>query len=187
MKTLLILLSLCVCLFGCDGVKKPVMDALDDTVVPPEEPTQAEIPAITFENAIDLAPGKYRVQPNDFSTSSNEFGEDVFSGIFWGNVSYGGKFVEREDFQPDAPKTFIGIIFKPKPYRNSVDGVPVIDYDPVTFEIFDEIVVEIISKRSEEEKTGGERGDTFKYNYIRYNGIAIENLTNPDRIFEYEE
>ena len=30
------------------------------------------------------------------------------------------------------------------------------------------------------------RGNKFPYKFVSYQGIAIENLTNPDRKFEYE-
>ena len=38
----------------------------------------------------------------------------------------------------------------------------------------------------ETEKIGGPRGDTFTYAGTQYGAVAIENLTHPDRKFEYE-
>ena len=50
-----------------------------------------------------------------------------------------------------------------------------------------EIVVEITKKQGTGEGKGGERGNKFPYKYASYEGVAIENLTHPDRNFEEYE
>ena len=50
MKKLLILLSLCVFVFGCDNMQKPVMDVVGGTVSPPEDPF-GDVPRITVSDA----------------------------------------------------------------------------------------------------------------------------------------
>ena len=52
--------------------------------------------------------------------------------------------------------------------------------------ISDEIIVEITRSRGVSETLGGERGNKFPYKIVSYEGVAIENLTHPDRVYEYE-
>ena len=119
MKKLLIVLSLCVFVIGCDNMQKPVMDVIGDTVAPPEEtvvevapseepstevtpPTEVEIHEITFDNAMSLEPGKkYRLRPIELLRSyikSVDPDEAVLSTVYWGNVDSKGMLVERGDF-----------------------------------------------------------------------------------------
>ena len=97
-----------------------------------------------------------------------------------------GDIIERDDIPLDAPKIVVQIKVNPEPYAFSIDSESVINYNPTTYEVYDEIVVEIVSKGDEEQKTGGPRGNTYTYTFIQYEGKLIENLTSPNSIFEYE-
>ena len=158
-----------------------------EPIEPTESTTKPEIPEITFENALNLMPGQYRLKPIGYSRSVGGDTNSVIVDFYWGSVNLFGESVERDDIPLDAPKIHVAIILDPKPYVFSIDGEPVFDYDLFTFEIYDEIVVEIVSRVGEEEKRGGERGNRFPYKQVTYKGIAIENLTHPDRKFEYDE
>ena len=50
MKRLLTLLLLCVCVFGCDDMQKPVMDVIDEVVTPDPDPFK-DVPRITIYDA----------------------------------------------------------------------------------------------------------------------------------------
>ena len=52
--------------------------------------------------------------------------------------------------------------------------------------INDELLVEIGERVREGTGQGGPRGNRYEYTYVVYEGIALENLTHPDRAFEYE-
>ena len=50
MKRLAALLFICVCIFGCDEMQKPLMDIVDEVVAPEPEPF-ADVPRITIHDA----------------------------------------------------------------------------------------------------------------------------------------
>ena len=149
---------------------------LDATAPPAEEPTPvASQPLeITFENAFDLPPGIYRFRSNGYNS-----GDEVITSLHWGSVLFGE---EIEGSPPDAPKLSVYIELNPQPYVKMLNGKLAIEYKPVN----DELLVEIGEKLREGTEQGGERGNRFTYTYIVYAGVALENLTNPDRAFEYE-
>ena len=68
------------------------------------------------------------------------------------------------------------------PYARTLDGKPVIVKVPV----WDEIVIEIGVKNTHTIQKGGPRGNRFEFTLVEYAAILIENLTHPDRKFEYE-
>ena len=146
-----------------------------------EEPTPvASQPLeITFENAFDLPPGIYRFRPNGYFSGTDDLGDDVITSLNWGSVLFGE---EIEGSPPDAPKLLVYIELNPQPYVKMLNGKLAIEYKPVN----DELLVEIGEKLREGTEQGGERGNRFTYTYIVYQGVALENLTNPDRAFEYE-
>ena len=153
-----------------------VSQNLDATVPPDEEPTPvASQPLeITFENAFDLPPGIYRFRSNGYNS-----GDEVITSLHWGSVLFGE---EIDGSPPDAPKLSVYIELNPQPYVKMLNGKLAIEYEPVN----DELLVEIGEKLREGTEQGGERGNRFTYTYIVYAGVALENLTNPDRAFEYE-
>ena len=99
--------------------------------------------------------------------------------MHWGSVLFGE---EIDGSPPDAPKLSVYIELNPQPYEKMLNGKLAIEYKPVN----DELLVEIGEKLREGTEQGGERGNKFTYTYIVYAGVALENLTNPDRAFEYE-
>ena len=169
--------------------EKPLMP--EPTQLPVE--TSPEIPAITFENALDLMVGKrYRLRPIDLLRlyiKSVDPDEAVLDSVYWGNIDQKGMLVEREDFPADAPKIHLEIWFSEHdPYFYTIDGDPVVGItltDDHT--IYDEIVVEITSKTGIGDGLAGQRGNKFPYKHVGYQGFPIENLTNPDRVFEEYE
>lgn len=201
MKTLFILLSFCVFVIACSDMQKPMMKVISEPVVSepvettepvPTEPvveTQPQIPAITFENALNLTPGKYRVRPTSFATSGGPIIDRTLNTLYWGNIKTVGNLgdiFQRDDFPADAPNIALEINVNPQPYAYSKDEVPVIHHDPVTWEVLDEIVIEIASKSLEVQDKAGPRGKTYTFTYVSYTAKVIENLTSPDRVFEYE-
>lgn len=193
MKNVWIVMLVCVCFIGCDDMSKPAMDVVGDILTPAEEPTiegalpiettEAEIPELTFENAYGLEAGRYRIRPTGYQVRF-ERGENVLSDIYWGNVSSKGELIERFDFPPDAPKISVTIWLDSRPYELTPDAKRVIGFN---FEqnIYDEIVIELSRRFSESDSVGGVRGNTFEYKQFNYTGILIENLTNPNRKFQY--
>ena len=158
-----------------------VSQNLDATAPPAEEPTPvASQPLeITFENVFDLTPGIYRFRPNGYFSGTDDLGDDVITSLNWGSVLFGE---EIEGSPPGAPKLLVYIELNPQPYVKMLNGKLAIEFEPVN----DEILVEIGEKLREGTEPGGERGNRFTYTYIVYQGVALENLTNPDRAFEYE-
>ena len=69
-----------------------------------------------------------------------------------------------------------------RPYALTRDGNRVIASEPK----MDEIVIEIVSQMWARKETGGNRGNRFEYDVVAYNAILIENLTHPERTFEYK-
>ena len=164
-----------------------VSQNLDATAPPAEEPTPvASQPLeITFENVFDLTPGIYRFRPNSHNSGSGDLGDDVITSLNWGSVLFGE---EIEGSPPDAPKLSVYIELNPQPYEKMLNGKLAIEFERLAdgTVIVDELLVEIGEKLREGTEQGGERGNRFTYTYIVYAGVALENLTHPDRAFEYE-
>ena len=159
-----------------------VSQHLGDTGINAKEPTSVVEPEyleLTYENALDLQPGVYRFRPNSYNSGTDDLGDEVITGLNWGSVDLGE---EVEGSPPDAPKLSVYIELNPQPYVKMLNGKLAIEYEPVN----DELLVEIGEKLREGTEQGGERGNRFTYTYIVYQGVALENLTNPDRAFEYE-
>ena len=160
---------------------------LDATAPPTEEPTPvASQPLeITFENAFDLTPGIYRFRPNSYNSRSGDLGDDVITGLLWGSVGFGEVI---EGSPPDAPKLSVYIELNPQPYEKMLNGKLAIEFERLAdgTVIVDELLVEIGEKLREGTEQGGERGNRFTFTEIVYQGVALENLTHPDRAFEYE-
>jgi hypothetical protein len=105
----------------------------------------------------------------------------------FGNVGGHGQLLEG--YTEDDPKLHVWFNLTKYPYETTLDGERVIEFNPV----WDEIVIEIVSASQIigaggeiTTKRGGTRGNRFDYNVRAYAAILIENLTNPDRKFEYE-
>ena len=159
-----------------------VSQHLGDTGINAKEPTpvvEPEYLELTYENAFDLPPGIYRFRSNGYFSGTDDLGDDVITSLNWGSVLFGE---EIEGSPPDAPKLLVYIELNPQPYVKMINGKLAIEYEPVN----DELLVEIGEKLREGTEQGGERGNRFTYTYIVYQGVALENLTNPDRAFEYE-
>ena len=72
-------------------------------------------------------------------------------------------------------KDMVRILLNPEPWVSNPDGGHVIN-------IGDEIVVEIIQKKQEVHEVQGR----IRRRVFEYEGEAIENLSNPENLFEYE-
>ena len=152
------------------------------------ETTAPEIPEITFENALNLVVGRrYRFRPTHLETTTDQWGEVVLRGVTWGNIDSDLEFVERSDFPTDAPKIKLDIWFSEnQPYFETRDDKPIIRHTIINNQpISDEILVEITTSPFVEDARGGQRGNKIDFKHVRYQGVAIENLTLPDRVFEY--
>ena len=173
----LLLILLVVVAIGCDDMQKPVMNVISEPVPTGKsaQPVETQPLEITFDNALDLPAGIYRFRPISYNVSNDEF----ISGLNWGSVLFGE---EVEGSPPDAPKVLVYIELNPQPYEKMLNGKLAIEYLPD----LDELLVEIGEKKREGTDKGGKRGNRFEYTYIVYEGTALENLTNPDRAFEYE-
>ena len=158
-----------------------------DTLTEPETPAvQPEYLTLTLDNALALQPGIYRFRPNSFSGTDNDFGEEIIADLNWGSVSMFGD--PRAGYPPDAPKIVVIIELDPQPFNEMLDGRKSIEFERLADGrvIVDELLVQIGEKLRQGTERGGTRGNWFEYTYIVYKGVALENLTNPDRVFEYE-
>ena len=194
MKKLTYIFVLLIIVFvGCDQGKKMVAPVMPvDTSTPiqtvpvetPIAPVEVVIEAVTFENVLDLAPGvQYRLRPIDAHEGKGD--EGLLYSISWGSIDENRSL--REGFTEDDPKirAWFSMVNAGKvPYAKTLDGKPVIAKNPV----WDEIVIEIVENQwgGGIQETGGPRGDRFEFTLVEYSAILIENLTHPDRKFEYE-
>lgn len=180
-------MTLSVVIIACDDMRKPVMNVISDPVVTEETAPVVETQPleITFENAFDLAPGIYRFRPNSYS-GTGDSGDEVITSLDWGSVNLFGE--EIEGLPPDTPKVLVIIELNPRPYEKMLNGKLAIEFERLAAGtvIVDELLVEIGEKLREGVEQGGERGNRYEYTYVVYAGVALENLTNPDRAFEYE-
>lgn len=166
-------------------------EELDAEHALPEPAAETESPAVypevTFDNVLELMPGeRYRIRPTDSHEGAGD--EGLIYSIGWGSIDENRKL--REGFTADDPKIrawFSMANAGKAPYAKTLDGKPVIVKDPV----WDEIVIEIISfgglsGAGGSKQVGGPRGNRFEFTLVEYDAILIENLTHPDRKFEYE-
>ena len=178
----LLLILLVIVAFGCDDMQKPIMNVISEPAAT-EEPVfsvETEYPTITFDNAFGITPGVYRFRPNSYAESG-----EFITEVYWGNILYGEPIGESP---PDAPKVSVIISLNPQPYAKMLNEKLAINFArfPDGTVVVDELLVEIGEKKREGTEQGGKRGNRFEYTYIVYEGTALENLTNPDRVFEYE-
>ena len=186
-----VILCVLVILAGCDQAKQMMETPLtpepttEQSPLEPSIPETAEqtmYPEITFENVLDLAPGqRYRLRPIDSHEGSGN--EGLIYSIGWGSIDKDHNL--REGFTAEDPKIrawFSMANAGKAPYARTLDGKPVIVKDPV----WDEIVIEIGVKNTHAIQKGGPRGNRFEFTLVEYAAILIENLTHPDRKFEYE-
>jgi hypothetical protein len=149
------------------------------------EMIQAEPIFITFDNALDLQPGKtYRFRPTHINVVNSHLKDEAWvNTIDWGNVLHDEPF-QRGDF-PDEPKIELSITPNHLINYFTPDGEPVIEYAVEGGQKpSDEIVVEIEELHVIVPTTGGEHGSQFEYTLVIYRGSVIENLTKPDIKFE---
>ena len=178
MKNLLLLLLISIFVMACDIGEGPKGSK---NIV---KPTLPKVREITFKNVDDLKSGRYRIKPTHLGRSSH-LSDITIGEIIWGNVDKDGKIYEREDLPKGAPKRIMTIELDPRIYGTNNEGQDVIRYNERTREVYDEIIISITKKRWDGEVLGGTRDNQFRYKYIRYTGKAIENVTKPDRKFEY--
>lgn len=183
--------------FGCDDTQKPMTDVLLDqitTTTEPETETVEVIETITFDNVLALETGKqYKVTPVaiDFSMASEQGNDQLANSFYFGSMG----LMEGSGLLPglpeDTPVVFSHFDLNPAPYAYSVDNEPVFgieDWEVAEFGKADEILIEIkrVIERGERTSPGGRGRDPVTYFFANYSAVAVENLTNPDRKFEYE-
>lgn len=184
-----VILCVIVILTGCDQgqtMMKPVLTPEPTKVEQLVSEVEAQgtmYPEITFENVLKLIPGeRYRMSPTESEEGTGDEGR-IWS-VSWGSI--GGKpKALLEGFTEDDPKVYAWFAMGNAgkvPYAKTIDGKPVIVKDPV----HDEIVIEIVYIQSRGQQTAGPRGNKFEFTLVEYAAILIENLTHPDRKFEYE-
>ena len=158
---------------------------------PPTEPVAEEvIEAITFENVLNLQAGKtYKLKPSSLLELGHGL-DAVVTNLSFSSLSEFEPIRLRADLPADTPKVIAWFALNPAPYEQTKTMQPVFGvYGWESFvEEVDEIVIEIKGRTELIEKTspGGRGRDPFTYHIVNYEAVAIENLTNPDRKFEYE-
>ncbi|MCY4568940.1 MAG: hypothetical protein OXD49_11595 [Candidatus Poribacteria bacterium] len=192
MKVVMALMLLVVFIAGCDQGRRmmdkaitqlPTVDTTEPRVETDTMPAQTMYSEITFENVLDLAPGRYRLIPNQGYAEGSEGVDVIIYDLSHGNVdAWGSPFPFGADIAVDAPKIHAFFELTKRPYALTPDGDRVIAFEPE----IDEIVIEIVSQMWVRKETGGSRGNRFEYDVVAYNAILIENLTHPERTFEYE-
>ena len=198
-----VILCVIVILTGCDQgipkMMKPVLTPEPTTVEQPmseaETPDEPEIQEpvyseITHANALELQIGEtYRMRPASYDAWDNGFGDKTIRTIYFGTVDNRGQL--QKGVSPDNPKMVSAFFLQKEPYSQTLEGKPVIDFieqDDGT-RIYDEILIQVTDRNTlpqTGEKLGGSRGNRFTYKFANYGAVLIENLTHPDRKFEYE-
>ena len=196
MKSLMALMLLVVFIAGCNQGQKMMKPVLTPEQPMPETKAQETVyPEVTHANALDLKLGEtYRMRPLSYDEWDQGIGDSVITRIYWGTVDPSGLL--HKGVSPDDPKTRVEFDLRDKrPYSQTLEGKPVIDsieQDDGTRR-HDEILIRVESERiqvigvvHQTQRTGGPRGDRFTYEAATYWAVPIENLTHPDRKFEYE-
>ena len=190
MKFLLCLFFMISVVFtACSNSEEPAVPTVPIDEVKRSAPKQ--LPEITFKNALDLEVGeKYRFRPSylwKLYMKAVEPDEAVISSAKWGILGKDGKLVHRPDFPENPPGISIDIFFHGKEiYFYTPEGDQVVYYTSVNGrKLYDEIVVKITEQWGDIERgQAGERGNKIHIKGRSYKAIPIENLTNPDRVFE---
>ena len=202
MRTLLTLTLICAmfAFTGCDEGKQMAGNIISEPATPDttmltvaepvatETPTEEPAPAVepeylslTLDNALSLQPGTYKFRPSGYSESSETIGT-----LDWGSVDAWGDPIIG--YPADAPKISVAIELKPEPYSLQLDGTRTVGFarlDTGEF-IVDELIVEIGKELRRGTEQGGPRGNRYDWTWIVYEGTALENASNLDRLFEYE-
>ena len=157
---------------------------------PPDFPNEEIRPELTFGNVLDLQVGEmYRLIPVEIWETGDGI-DAVVTNIIWGSITIVDPVRLRKGISADIPKIVAEFNLTPRIYSQTIDGEDVIACwgSNENFVRCDEIVIEIIKKKGhiEEISSGGRLGDPFTYQIFTYEAVAIENLTNPDKKFEYE-
>ena len=90
-----VILCVIVILTGCDqGIPKMMKPVLTPELTTVEQPiSEAEAqgtvyPEITFENALNLTPGLYRLRPTSYDDwDKGGFGDRVLTRLYWGMLT----------------------------------------------------------------------------------------------------
>ena len=187
MKKLLLFSLLCIVVLGCEDGKQMTLNVINpvatDAIVSEPVATEPEYLSLSLENALSLTPGVYKFRPASFS------GFDGYIGTLeWGSVDAWGDPVIG--YPEDAPKISVSIELNPTPFDMQADGITqtlgFARLDTGEF-IVDELIVEIGRELRRGTETVGPRNNRYEYTYIVYEGTALENVSNPDRLFEYDE
>ena len=200
-----IFLVLMIVFVACDQTKNmvgPVMtgDAPTPDTETPAVTVEEMIQSVTFDNVLDLEVGKtYKLIPIHVFQDPEVFVEERIKTLTFGSIT-DNRFVNSIPVSPlllkgvsaDAPKVWATFTLNPTPYAKTLDNESVIGLRYAEHEelgvVHDEIAIEIKQKIEQDEGTSlSTRGrDPFTYHIVKYEAVAIENLTNPDRKFEYE-
>ena len=194
MKKFCLIVLLLAVFIGCDQNRKmltPVMtgDSTPEVVKTPTAPAEEVIPAISFDNVFDLEVGKkYKISPVEVWEIDAGI-DSLITTIFWGNVTLFNPIQLRKNFSVGDPKVVAEFQMAPQVYSQTLEEEAVIacKFSDGIVEC-DEIVIEIVRKiaQSEEVSSGRRLAGAFDYMWIHYEAVAIENLTHPERKFEYE-
>ena len=160
---------------ACNQTKNRVGPVLTGAASTPETKEDV-IPEVTFDNVLDLEVGKrYKMRPTSHVESLGvSWLDHKLSVLFFSNVSEGlGADIRAIDAR---------FTLNPAPYLLKSKLERVLNFARSTdSRVYDEIIIKITQKKEIGEK---ERG-VLIFDYVNYEAVAIENLTNPDRTFEY--
>ena len=180
-------LCVIVMLAGCDDGKQMMKPVLTP------EPTPPPMPAVTFENALELLPGqRYTLSHYSFNALTvNDFGDTLHDILMWGSIWEERRYEhtnpwKNERFGPDDPQISLNFFLTPPPYETTLEDKRVLGCFNGILEDCDTLVIEIIQKNDNGQKQHGGRANALKYAYADYEVVLIENLTHPDITFEYE-
>ena len=159
-----------------------------ETPVATQTPTEAPVAEpeyleLTLDNALSLTPGVYKFRPSSYTES-----DEIIGTLEWGSVDAWGDPIIGADYPADAPKISVAIELKREPYLLQLDSTRTIGFarlDTGEF-IVDELIVEIGQELRRGTGKGGPRGNRYDWTWIVYEGTALENASNPERLFEYE-
>ena len=184
---------------GCAKMQKPMMTVV--TGEPPETPTtppesvegKEPMPEVSFDNVLSLQVGEqYILRPSDvwsWEWPGDRRLDSIIRELVFGSLTSFEPVSLLPRLPADTPKVLAFFTLNPTPYAFTFDNERVIDVtagdDSV---IYDEIIIMIKRRTVQSERTsqGGRGRDPFTYQTVNYEAVAIENLTNPNRIFEYE-
>ena len=158
-----------------------VSNHLGNTVATEPVATEPEYLSLSLDNALSLTPGVYKFRPDSFSGF-----DGYIATLEWGSIDLFGDPVIG--YPEDSPKLSITIELNPPPFDTQLDGRSTLGFarrDTGEF-IVDELIVEIGRELRRGTETVGPRNNRYEYTYVVYEGTALENVSNPERLFEYE-